>query len=132
MSANSQLTSIVYDYNQFQVFMVSAQDKLNSDLMRRIRIKGYSRIPIYDNQKDKIVGIFNVKSLLKVTKQDYDRSISQVVPIQEPLIVSKDTTMLEMLAIFQDKRKNIAFISDTLRDKSDYNLDSSNVYSVSL
>jgi CBS domain containing-hemolysin-like protein len=63
------------------------------------------------------MGTFNTKSVLKYSEQDYGKPIRNLVQLSEPLIVCKDTSMLQMLMIFQEKRKTMAFISDNLLAK---------------
>ena len=39
-----------------KVFMLSAKEKINEDLLKRIKIKGYSKIPIYEQNKNNVIG----------------------------------------------------------------------------
>lgn len=39
--------------------------------------------------------------------------------LQKPLLVSKDTNLLEMLMIFEEKKATMAIITDEMRKKND-------------
>ncbi|CAD8060225.1 unnamed protein product [Paramecium primaurelia] len=104
-----------------KVFMLNADERYSSDLKNKIRIKGFSKIPVYQgSNKDQIIGTIQAKSILKLTAQDYGRSISSLLQMQEPLIIPKDTTMLEMLILFQHERKSLAFICDKGKKVQEY------------
>jgi len=102
-----------------KVFMISTVAVIDQDMIRRISKSGYSKIPVYKNHdKNNIIGILKVKSLL-----GYERFLGKTVeecqlPLMAPVIVAKDTSMLEMLMLFQEKKTSIAVVSDeTVKDK---------------
>lgn len=39
-----------------KVFMLSSKEKINEDLLKRIKIKGYSLIPIFEQSRNNIIG----------------------------------------------------------------------------
>lgn len=53
-----------------EAFMLQVDEKLDMDLMARIFREGYSRIPIYDQSVDDIVGLMLVKDLVFVDPND--------------------------------------------------------------
>ena len=44
-------------------------------------------------------------------------TIAETINLQVPLLVSKDTSVLEMLMIFQEKKSSLAIITDEIRKK---------------
>jgi hypothetical protein len=44
-------------------------------------------------------------------------TIAESINLQVPLLVSKDTSVLEMLMIFQEKKSSLAIITDEIRKK---------------
>jgi CBS domain containing-hemolysin-like protein len=49
--------------------MVSSDDKFTQEFIHKVRVKGFSRIPIYlGSDKMKIMGSFNTKCILKYSE----------------------------------------------------------------
>jgi len=102
-----------------KVFMISTVAVIDQDMIRRISKSGFSKIPVYKNHdRNNIVGILKVKSLL-----GYEKFLGKTVEESKlslitPVIVAKDTSMLEMLMLFQEKKTSIALVSDeSVKDK---------------
>jgi len=102
-----------------KVFMLSSNAIIDQDMIRRISKSGFSKIPVYKNSdKNNVVGILKVKSLL-----GYEKILGKSVeecnfPLITPMVVAKDTSMLEMLMLFQEKKTSIAVVSDeSVKDK---------------
>ncbi|MFT4298010.1 MAG: hemolysin family protein, partial [Candidatus Woesearchaeota archaeon] len=51
-----------------KVFSLDANSKVK-DVLKEIINKGYSRIPLYDKEKDNIIGIFHIKDLIQSFKK---------------------------------------------------------------
>lgn len=52
------------------VFMLDYNDILNFDTMSEIMKRGYSRIPVYENEKSNIVALLNIKDLALIDPDD--------------------------------------------------------------
>ena len=39
-----------------KVFMLNSKEKINEDLLKRVKIKGYSKIPIFEQSKNNVIG----------------------------------------------------------------------------
>ena len=52
------------------VYMLDYNDILNFDTMSEIMKKGYSRIPVFENQKSNIVALLNIKDLALIDPDD--------------------------------------------------------------
>lgn len=52
------------------VFMLDYSDVLNFETMSDIMKKGYTRIPVYDNEKSNIVALLNIKDLALIDPDD--------------------------------------------------------------
>lgn len=93
--------------------MVSTKDIFSRELIKKIRISNYSQIPIYKgNDKNKIVSLLKTKYILLTKEKHLNKPIAKRFPNQQPLFVASDTSMLEMLMIFSEKKSNFAFITD--------------------
>jgi metal transporter CNNM len=96
--------------------MLSSKEKITPEIAKKIKIKGYSKIPVYEgSNKNQIIGFLKTKSIIDCLDRHVGKVISEVYSSQAPLIVSKDTNLLEMLMIFQDKRTTIAMVNDEER-----------------
>lgn len=80
--------------------------KLNALLMK----SNYSRIPLYDGQKDNIVGILNVKTYFNMVIKNPKIDFTEAV--QEPTIVTKYIKLDDIVEIFKKNKTHIALIKD--------------------
>jgi len=103
-----------------KVFMISDQTKITPDLIKKISEKAFSKIPVYKGKnKNQIVGILKAKSLIDYQDKYLDQTIKESnFKLLDTLVVPKDTSMLEMLMLFQTEKTAIALISDDcVKDK---------------
>ncbi|RWS25255.1 metal transporter CNNM4-like protein [Leptotrombidium deliense] len=86
------------------VYMVPSNAKLDSRLISDIRSHGFSRIPVYDKQKDNIVALLYAKDIILFTDDD-TASVEKVVKAtKHPLI-------------FTTKEKRIKTVLDQLNSE---------------
>ncbi|MCK5283119.1 MAG: HlyC/CorC family transporter [Nanoarchaeota archaeon] len=73
--------------------------------------KHHSRFPVYEENKDKIVGTFYFKDALEyIKKKKFDISIEKLM--RKPLFVPDTKKIDEMLKLFQKKKQHMAIIVD--------------------
>lgn len=89
--------------------MLSSKEKVTDEVKIKIKTKGFSNVPIYEGTKNNVVGILKSKLLFD---DKYNQTLLSTFRTNHPLIVSKDTSLFEMLMIFQDKGKSLALIND--------------------
>ena len=70
----------------------------------------YSRLPIYDGDKDNIVGVLNSKDFVNVEYQGKKIDIKQIM--QEPLKVTKTMKVDELIQTMQKSQKHLAIVID--------------------
>ncbi len=93
-----------------KMFTINLKNLSLEKLVEIICSTSYSRIPVYYDNPNKIVGILLVKKFLadylddKTTKTDLDDSI------EKPFVVSPNITMDELVDGFQKQRKQIALV----------------------
>jgi metal transporter CNNM len=63
---------IAGDHMSRDIFTLTSSDVLNKNLLKKIKDKGYTRIPIVDKikEKDEYVGILNAKQLIDVSQEE--------------------------------------------------------------
>lgn len=85
----------------------------NSDIKDIINIvagKGHSRLPIYDDNIDNIIGILHSKDLLKFFTRENDFNLSKI--IRPPLFVPESKMINDLLIEFREKRIHLAIVVD--------------------
>ena len=81
-----------------------------SDLLKIISSSGYSRIPVYDEQFDNILGILNIKDLIPyLSKNDKFKWIDLC---RVPFFVPENKMINDLLKEFQAKKNHIAIVVD--------------------
>lgn len=79
-------------------------------LTNLVRDSGYSRIPVYDRDKDNIVGIFYAKDLLAWL--DQDSGFDWRGKLREPYFVPETKKIDDLLREFQEKHMHLAIVVD--------------------
>ena len=81
------------------------------ELLKMIRDNGFSRIPIYEESLDKIVGLLYAKDLIQHLSEDKDYKWSEL--IRDKLIFAPETKKVnELLKEFQEERVHMAIVVD--------------------
>ena len=79
-----------------------------TDLIALLRQDNYSRVPVYENGIDDIVGVLNVKDLLGVTPESYN--IKEL--LRPPYFVPEFKKVSELLAAFKHMKLHMAIVVD--------------------
>lgn len=95
------------------VFMIPLSGTLNYALMTKIFRSGYSRIPVYDNGKNDVVGIMLSKDLMLIDPKDCTpvRNFMTLFG-RKPIVVWSDHKLGEMLNLFRQGSGHIALVRD--------------------
>ena len=80
------------------------------DLMDKINKSGYSRIPVFEDSIDKIIGILYVKDLLPYIENEDDFRWQELV--RPGFFVSETKKIENLLKDFQEKRIHMAIVVD--------------------
>ena len=91
------------------VFAYDINDDIN-ELLNNPQILNYSRIPVYDESIDNIVGILNTKQLIKLHLNG-DKIILNDI-ITEPLYVFPTQSVSDVLRLLRKKHIHMAIIKD--------------------
>ncbi len=95
-------------------FMVDINDSVE-EILTEILAENYSRIPVYNEDKDKVVGILHTKNLLKCAyKYGFDTmDIKQI--LQEPLFVPETVFIDDLLYELKKTQNQMAILLDIWR-----------------
>ena len=81
------------------------------DAMPLISKSGYSRIPIYKDTPDQIVGILNVRDLLKHLERD-EKMLTLESLSRKPIFVSQEQRISKLLREMQGRQTHMAIVVD--------------------
>ena len=95
-----------------EIFMVNVEENINS-LADLIISSGHTRIPVYRDNVDNIIGVINAKDVLKVIKNNnIDDSFSIETLARELLIVPENKFISDLLSDFTSSKNQIAAVVD--------------------
>jgi len=80
------------------------------DVRKAVLDFGHSRIPVYEESMDNIVGILYVRDLVRFVGSDEDFHLRQL--LREPFLVPESKPVLDMLAEFKLKKVHMAIVLD--------------------
>ncbi len=80
-----------------------------ADVLKFLDETNFSRIPVYEDSRDKIVGILYAKDLLKYVGKDID-SVALANIVKPALFVPETKKIDELLKVFKSKKVHIAIV----------------------
>lgn len=92
--------------------IVAVSDNIDkTSLLSLIEETEFSRIPVYHESLDNIVGILYVKDIIRMTTKNYE--VADVMKLlRDPLIIPESKKVDIMLKDFQQKRLHMAVVAD--------------------
>jgi len=81
------------------------------EALPEINKNGFSRIPVYSENKDKIVGIIHVRDVLKYLEGE-DKMITLEQVMREPFFVSQEKKVSSLLKEMQGRKAHMAIVID--------------------
>lgn len=92
-------------------FMVDVNDPVN-EVVSEVLSENYSRIPVYDDDKDKVIGVLHTKNLLKAAyKVGFDKLDLHTI-LQEPLFVPETIFIDDLLYELKKTQNQMAILLD--------------------
>ena len=81
----------------------------SDDVLRSILATNFSRIPVYDDNLDKIIGVLHIKDLLPFldTKDFQWKEL-----LREPLFIPENKKLDDLMLEFQEKKVHLAIVVD--------------------
>ncbi len=118
-TAEHELIKNVFDFNErvvknimvprTKIVAIELNDS-QEDLLNTIVNEGYSRIPVYDETIDKIIGIVHAKDILTLIARKTSFSIEDI--IRKPFFVPESKKINNLMAEMKLKRMQIAIVLD--------------------
>ena len=79
------------------------------EVLQEIKRNGYSRIPVFSENMDNVMGVLYVKDLLPYIER---KSFNWMSLIREPYFVPENKKLDDLLLEFQDKKNHLAVVVD--------------------
>ena len=93
---------------RIDIFALDATLKY-SEILSEVIKNGYSRIPVYQDNVDQIIGILYAKDLLPyIDKKEFDWTSL----LREPFFVPENKKLDDLMAEFQEKKVHLALVVD--------------------
>lgn len=92
-------------------FMIDIEDDVE-DVWHDILENSYSRIPIYEGDKDSVIGILHVKDVLKHAKKSGFDSLDIRELMNDPLFVPSTIFIDDLLVSFRKEHQHMAILKD--------------------
>ena len=114
-----ELIKNVFDFNERIVknimvprtkIVAVEQNDTAEDFIKTVTEEGYSRIPIYDDNIDKIVGVVHTKDILPIIVKGKEVELKAIM--RKPYFIPETKKINDLMAEFQQKRIQIAFVLD--------------------
>src|SRR5690554_316800 len=118
-SNDHELIKKVFDFNDRMVknIMVPRNkiaavdvDAPMSEVLERITSDGYSRVPIYEEDIDKVVGVIHTKDILPILINGEQLKVRDIM--RKPYFIPETKMINELMAELQQKRIQIAIVLD--------------------
>lgn len=89
--------------------IISVDNKLNyNQIFEVIKNESHSRLPVYENNLDNIIGFFHVKDFIKINKDKFDLNLI----LRDVLYTAPKSPILELLKRMRLSRIHIALVVD--------------------
>lgn len=79
-------------------------------ILDRVTAEGYSRVPIYEESIDKIIGVFHTKDVLPILMKGEKLNVRDIM--RKPYFIPETKMINELMSEFQQKRIQIAIVLD--------------------
>ena len=98
-----------------KIFKVHTNTKITPELLKRLKKRSYSKIPIFD-EENLCIGVLVVKKLVH-SEEILGKYIKDIKASNAITSVAKNTNLLEALRIMQEKKLSTVMVVDEQRQK---------------
>lgn len=91
------------------VFCVNEDAEINDIFYEKVDKHQFTRIPVYRDRKDRVVGILYLKDLLTIEDQEVLK-VSDITRTNSHIRVDDDETLDDILSLFLSKKVKIAMV----------------------
>lgn len=94
-----------------EAFMIDIHDSAEENI-DKVLANNFSRIPVYDDDKDKVIGILHLKNLLKEARSKGFENLNLLNVIHEPLYVPETIFIDDLLLELKKTQNHMAILLD--------------------
>jgi len=118
-NSEHELIKNVFDFNERIVKNIMVPrtrivavelDDSPEEFIKTVMEEGYSRIPIFDDNIDQIVGVVHTKDILPIVAAGKEVVLKNIM--RKPYFIPETKKINDLMAEFQQKRIQIAFVLD--------------------
>lgn len=81
------------------------------ELLKKLRSAYHTRLPIYDQELDNIVGIVHLKKLFHIHSEEFDKSLLKQI-MREPYFIPSGTPLFKQMQLFQETKRRQGIVVD--------------------
>ncbi|WEV71340.1 hemolysin family protein [Lactobacillus sp. ESL0785] len=96
---------------RIDAYMVDCGDSFQDNLDEILR-EPYSRIPVYQQDKDKIIGVIHIRTVLRKAREKGFANIDYDDVMNPPLFAPETTDLSELLVEMQQTQQQLAILTD--------------------
>jgi CBS domain containing-hemolysin-like protein len=117
----SEMLHAIFDFGELLVRQVMIPrtevtgveaDASLDEIIQVVTQTTYTKLPVYDNDLDQILGIIHVKDLLRVLSQQGEQEFNLRSLLRDPLYVPETLPVNELLHKFRQQHQHIAIVMD--------------------
>jgi len=82
------------------------------EVIQLVSEKTYTKIPVYEDNLDQIIGVVHLKDLLIAIRDIESRTLYARDLLREPIFVPETLMVSDLLRVFKNKRQHIAIVMD--------------------
>lgn len=110
-----------------KVFMIDYDQDLDRLQLNLILDKGYSRIPVFQSDRNNVIGLLRIKQLIGIDISQNKSLRNLGLKLSPPIIVHPTTPALEVLSEFKKGKSHMAFVTEQVKEyQKKFGLDEAN------
>lgn len=94
------------------VYSIDNDQKVSTELLQAIKENGFSRIPIFKQNTDQVLGILYTKDLISLDDNIYGKSIDTLCVREAIIKVDHQTRLDDLMNVFLEKKHHMALLYD--------------------
>ena len=101
-----------------KVLKIEINSEINKNILKKLIDSGYSRIPVYKNNPNNLIGILRMKKLLGKDLSESFTLKELGITLSEPIHAYEDTLFLDLFEKFKGGKSHMAFIHEKENENS--------------
>lgn len=96
-----------------KAFMLDINSNLDNNLLRKIYNEGYSRIPIYEGERENIIGLLMARDLILINIDNAMLTLRQLssVLVRDVILIDHHTNLEPILSYFKKGDTHLGIVT---------------------